>query len=87
MERISHKTINELVERVAEVKGFAGYSNRETKSHYLDADYNSVYGGWRLNWIDSKTGGHNNLQGLSSTATRLSTREFYQFLRGLICEL
>lgn len=76
MERITHKQINEMVNEINHNYKKEGYS--------VYADYASVYGGWRLNKVENSSGGHDSFNHLSSTGPRLSTKEFYQLLRGIL---
>jgi len=46
---------------------------------YLKLDYNPVYGGYRLDWVNKNTS-----ESFFSTATRKSAREMYSYLWGLI---
>jgi hypothetical protein len=50
---------------------------------YLQCEYASCYGGYRLINISVESGGHFGAFGLSSTMGRLKANEFYNFLDGI----
>jgi len=52
--------------------------------YYLAYDFNSNYGGYRLNNIKKDGGTHYGAFGKNSTCSRMSAKEFYQYLCGLI---
>ena len=73
MNRITQKDITVKVETLRKLTG----NNR------LHADFAACYGGWRLYNVNPENGGHSGALGMSDTCVRLSTREFWQLLRGI----
>jgi len=73
MKRITHADILQKVENIKTLTGETG----------LQAEFNSVYGGWRLVKVDPETRSHSGVFGLSECAVRMQTGVFFQFLRGI----
>ena len=87
MGRITKKQIQFLVKQVGEKyklptkPTFAKSKTGKTyyKQKWLNANFNSIYGGWILN-IVNKNGG----EIFFGSQTRMSTNEFYAYLRGIL---
>jgi hypothetical protein len=73
MNRITQKDIFTKVETLQKLTG----NNR------LHADFADCYGGWRLNEVDPVTRSESGALGMSDTCARLSTKEFWQLLKGI----
>jgi hypothetical protein len=77
MERINKKQIDRQFEILKELTG-------ETKGYHLFIDYASIYGGYRLVNVKEENGAHFGAFGQSSACPRMSAKEFYAYLAGLI---
>lgn len=55
-------------------------TKREYSKRFLKLDYNSHYGGWRMDWVNKNT----SESFFQSTSARRSTKEMYNYLWGLI---
>jgi hypothetical protein len=73
MERITYADILQKVENIKTLTG----------ENELQADFNSVYGGWRLIKVNPETRSHSGVFGLPDCAARMRTGVFFQFLRGV----
>jgi hypothetical protein len=73
MNRITQKDIVEEVETLRKLTG-------NTRLH---ADFAACYGGWRLDDVDPITHSRCGALGMSDICARLSTREFWQLLKGI----
>jgi len=58
-----------------------GYVNKILKTDYR-SDFASHYGGWNMYLVDNRNGGH--YRGKYGFDYRKTTREFYQYLLGII---
>jgi hypothetical protein len=91
MERISKKDIERLVVEVGKkyhiptkpewIKNRKPEGNL-TRRDYLNADHNSIYGGWILMKVDKKHGGESYFDPRMSY--RIPTGQFYNYLKGLL---
>jgi len=73
MNKITKKDIAAKVETLRKLTG----------NDRLHADLCACYGGWRLDEVDPVTHYRSGALGMSDTCPRLSTREFWQLLRGI----
>jgi len=88
MGRITKKQIQFLVKQVGEKyklptkPTFAKSKTAKTyyKQDWLKADFNSIYGGWSLVVVNKNTLS----ESFFGPQTRMSTNEFYAYLRGIL---
>lgn len=87
MKRITEKHLTELLQEVAD------YSNNATskkdavnmgKGYFLAFEYASEYGGWRLIGVNAENGGHLGVFGYSASEGRISAKEMYIRLEGIL---
>lgn len=85
--RTTQKEIDLLVAELAKEAGLTTSkeaAKQAGQTHYLDTDYNSVYGGYRLVMVNTQGGGHAGAFGYSGTEARVKASEFAGRLRALI---
>lgn len=77
MDKITHKQIEKLTATLNKQRP-------APEGHHYHSEFASVYGGWRLVMVGERNGAHYGAFGQSSCCERVSTREFYQYLSGLL---
>jgi len=81
------KYLNQILEDIAELAGLSTSKDAAIKNghdRYLQLEYNSAYGGYRLVNVLVKNGGHNGAFGESSSCARVSKKEMQSYLNGLL---
>ena len=84
---ITRKDINKLVEEVAAAYGLSSSREQAKKlghAYYLEAEYASVYGGYRLIGVNVSNGGHRGVFGKSGTEGRVGASLMAARLNGLL---
>lgn len=79
--------LNNIVREIADELGLAT-SRAEAKEKGLDSflflEYASVYGGYRIVTVKVENGAHYGALGYSSTCSRMSAKEMYAALNGIL---
>lgn len=81
------KQIEKLVGQIAELKGYATNKSQAIEmglSSYIDVEFNSAYGGYRVVMVNISNGGHFGALGESASCTRKSKGAMMSFLEGYI---
>ncbi len=83
----TRKDIQRLLNQIADLTG--NYTNKEDaikngKDKFYQIDYNSIYGGYRIAFVNVVSGGHGGTFDESSCVGRRSARKMYDFLRGIL---
>ena len=84
------KEVKILVAKIAEIKGLATSEKQAIEmglKHYLDAEYASCYGGYRICSVSVETGGHSGALGESSICARRTKSKMIVFLNGYLNDL
>ena len=81
------KTIEKLVSEIASIKGFA--TNKEEainngQTEYIEVEFASCYGGYRVNMVQVRNGAHHGALGESSSCPRRTKGKMIIFLEGYI---
>lgn len=81
------KNLNQILEQIAELSGLVTSKEAAIKNNqdnYLQLEYASVYGGYRLVNVSVKNGGHSGAFGESASCARLSNKEMTAYLNALL---
>jgi len=81
------KELNKILEQIAELSGLSMSKEAAIKNNqdrYLQLEYASIYGGYRLVNVLVKNGGHGGAFGESGSCARLSKKEMTVYLNGLL---
>ena len=81
------KNLNKILSEIAMLLNMATDKKTAIKKNltkYLQLDYNSIYGGYRLVNVNVNGGGHSGAFGKSDCCARLSNKEMTLYLNGLL---
>lgn len=81
------KDIKILVAKIAEIKGLATSEKQAIElglKHYLEVEYASCYGGYRVCSVSVEHGGHSGALGESSICARRTKSKMIAFLNGYL---
>lgn len=80
------KNLNIILENIAHLLNLATSKEEAIEKgydYYLELEYNSHYGGYRLNNVNITNGGHRGAFGESSTCSRRSLKVMEAYLNGI----
>lgn len=90
MSRITYNKLNELMVEISVLSGIANSKQSaidQGQKQFIYLEYATIYGGYRLVSVSTEHGGHFGAFGRSATEARLSAKEMYQYLTGIIVGL
>ena len=80
------KNLNIIVKDIASLLNLATSKSESIEkgfTHYIELEYNSNYGGYRLNSVNNQHGGHSGVFGESASCPRRSLKVMEAYLNGL----
>jgi hypothetical protein len=80
------KNLNIIIENIAHLLNLATTKEEAIEKgydYYLELEYASCYGGYRLNNVNTTNGGHIGAFGESSACSRRSLKEMTAYLNGV----